>query len=227
MTIEELIAKYQNVYHMAEDGSWPNIKKHGLLSTSALLDKWEYTGREREEIECKHRPNKVCIYHKEYGKAVIRDQKAIQPERLRKCLPKDITVEEWCEFINKRVFFWADWTGLKILLSANEYIHKPHLVITVNTRQLLQRYESKVALSPFNTGSTFAKKGKIDPEPRSFTTFPRISEYSYPWISELAVDYGVPDVVDFTICAARYRANRRGYENEPEKLEDIWQQKTP
>jgi hypothetical protein len=224
MRTADLVSQYPEIYHMAEDGSWPNIREHGLLSISALLDKWEYSGLAREEIECKHRPNKVCIHHKKYGTAVVRDQKALHPERLKKCLPKDITVEDWCKFINKRVFFWADWIGLKILLSANAYIYKPHLVITVNTRALLQRYESEVALSPINTGSTYARKGKADPEPRSFATFQRIPEYTYHWVNELAVDYGIPDVVSFAISVARYRANRRGYENEPEKLEEVWHQ---
>ena len=105
MLINAIINKYSEIYHMAEDGSWPNIEKHGLLSTSALLDKWEYSGPEREAIECKHRPEKVSIYHKEYGTAVIRDQKAMLPERLKKCLPRDITVEDWCKFINERVFW--------------------------------------------------------------------------------------------------------------------------
>jgi hypothetical protein len=207
---------------MAEDGSWPNIKKHGLLSTSALLDKWECSGPKREAIECKLRPEKVSIYHKDYGKAVIRDQKAMQPERLKKCLPKNITIEDWCKFINKRVFFWADWIDLKILLSANEYVYKSHIVIAVDTRQLLQQYESKVTLSPINTGSTFPKKEKIDPEPRSFATFQKIPEYTYRWISELAVDYSIPDIVNFTIWVKQYRANSRRYEDEPEKLEEVW-----
>lgn len=207
---------------MANDDSWPNIKEHGLLSTSALLDKWEYTGPEREAIECKLRQEKVCIYHKEYGKAVIRDQKAMQPERLKSCLTNNITIEEWCKFINKRVFFWANWTGLKILLSANEYVRKPHLVITVDTRKLLQQHDSKVTLSSINTGSTYPRRGRVNPEPRNFATFQGIPEYTHPWINELAIDYEIPDISDFIICVAQYRANRRDYKHEPEKLEDVW-----
>lgn len=220
MLVSKIINKYPELYHMAEDGSWPSIEKYGLLSTSAMLDKWEYTGPEREAIECKHRPEKICIYHKEYGKAVIRDQKAIRPQLLKKCLPPNITVEDWCKFINKRVFFWASWTGLKMFLSANEYIHKPNLVITVGTKQLLQQYASEITLSSINSGSTFAKRGKTDPEPRSFNTFQRIPEYTCPWINELAVDYSIPDIVACTVRVDRYRANRKGFE--PEKLEEIW-----
>ena len=143
-------------------------------------------------------------------------------ERLKNCLLENISVEDWCRFVNRRVFFWADWTGLKIMLSANEYIHKTHLVLMVDTKRLIQKYENKVTLSPINSGSTFAKKGRVDAEPRSFATFQRIPEYQYPWISELVVDYAISDIANFINCVARYRANRKGLENEPEKLEVVW-----
>ena len=51
MLISTIISTYPEIYHMAENDSWPNIKAHGLMSTSALLDKWECTGPEREAIE--------------------------------------------------------------------------------------------------------------------------------------------------------------------------------
>ena len=41
MEIERLISRYPTLYHMAEDGSWESIQRHGLLSTSALLDRFE------------------------------------------------------------------------------------------------------------------------------------------------------------------------------------------
>lgn len=219
MITGNIISKYPKLYHMADNDSWLNIKKHGLLSTSALLDKWEYTGLEREIIECKHRPEMVPIYHRVYGKAVIRDQKAMRPERLKKCLPKDITVEGWCRFINNKVFFWASWKGLKMFIAANEYIYKPHLVITIDTKLLLQRYVNKITLSSINSGSTFAKKDKVDPEPRSHATFKKIPDYNVPWINELAVDYGILDVLNFVVGVDRYRANRKG--DEPQKLEEV------
>jgi len=65
-----------------------------------------------------------AIFNRKFGRAVIRDQKAIKPELLVKCLPSSITVNEWCKYLNRKVFFWASWTGLKILLSANEYFQK-------------------------------------------------------------------------------------------------------
>jgi hypothetical protein len=36
--LQELLADCLVLYHMAERGSWGSIQRHGLLSTSALLD---------------------------------------------------------------------------------------------------------------------------------------------------------------------------------------------
>ncbi len=207
---------------MAEDGSWPSIQKHGLLSTSALLDKWGYVDRQRETIENNLRPEKITICSENIGRAVIRDQKAMRRERLESCLTNNITVEEWCTFINKRVFFWADWTGLKILISAGEYFNRPQTVITVDTRRLLHKYRDKISLSPINTGSTFARRGKLNPEPRNFDTFQRIPDYNHRWIQEIAVDYSVLDIAEFTLSVDRYISKRKGFENEPEHLGNIW-----
>ena len=42
--IANITALYPPLYHMAAEGSWPSIQRHGLLSTSALLDLYEVCG---------------------------------------------------------------------------------------------------------------------------------------------------------------------------------------
>jgi len=60
---------------MTAVGSWPGIERHGLRSTTALLDLFEVAGSDRERIESQHRPESETIHHPRYGTAVIRDQK--------------------------------------------------------------------------------------------------------------------------------------------------------
>jgi hypothetical protein len=219
MIAEQLVSKYPKLYHMADNDSWPNIKEHGLLSTSSLLDKWEYTGKEREPIESHHRPETVCILHKIHGKAVIRDQKAIDPRKLRGCLI-DMSEEEWYRLLNSKVFFWPDWQGLIWFLGATAYINKPHVVITIDTRRLLRQYANEITLSPINTGSTFLRKNHDSPEPRGRGTFKRISEYQMSWFRELAVDNGVQDIVSFALSVDRLVLRRK--DTEPERLVSLW-----
>lgn len=219
MKIEELLAGCQYLYHMAEDGSWPSINTYGLLSTSALLIKWEYPEKEREAICCMHRPNSIPIEHKVYGRAVLRDQKAIDPRKLRSCLT-DMMEEEWYRLLNSRVFFWTEWQRLKWFLGATAYINKPHVVVTIDTRRLLGQYADQVTLSPINTGSTFLTKNHDSPEPRGRGTLKRIPEYQMSWVRELAVDNGVQNIVSFTLSVDRLVVRKKNAE--PEKLASLW-----
>ena len=217
MELQTLISEYPKIYHMAEDGSWENIKRFGLLSTTALLDKWGIKGEERSLIEEKYRPSSVTICNNQFGSATIRDQMAMPPEKLRHCLPNTITVSQWYKYINKRVFFWSDLKGLKFLLSANNYIKKAHLVIVVNSEKLLMDYNEKVFLSDINSGSTYPKKGKTTPEYRDFNTFKDIKSYSRPWVTEITIDYGIQDIANYVLLAGRLKMNTR--DEEPEELE--------
>jgi hypothetical protein len=60
-----LAADFSQLFHVAEAGSWPRIRDHGLLSTSALLDRFGVQGMEREVLEMRHRPAGVPVTHKE------------------------------------------------------------------------------------------------------------------------------------------------------------------
>ena len=53
------------------------VKRHGLRSTSSLLDLFEISGKERAVIETLMRRDSVTITHPVHGQAVIRDQKPI------------------------------------------------------------------------------------------------------------------------------------------------------
>jgi hypothetical protein len=220
MDSNTLIAKYPRLFHMAEDGSWPSIKRYGLLSTSALLTLYNYTSNSRELIESKWRSSKITISCEGLDDAVIRDQIPMPPERLRECLPVSMPVNEWYQCINERVFFWVTWQNLKWFLAAKAYIRRPHLVLFVDTSRLLRQYQNQVSLSDINTGSTYPKKGQDHPEVRSRETFKRISDYHYPFVTELTVDHGVNNICDFMLSAGRYIAHQK--DEEPEKLKHIW-----
>ncbi|RPI54202.1 MAG: hypothetical protein EHM49_03470 [Deltaproteobacteria bacterium] len=220
MNIESFVATSQQLFHMAEDGSWPSIQKHGLLSTAALLAKWEYSEKDRLAICGTHRPKSFPIDHKKYGRAILRDQKAIDPEKLRKCLV-GMTEEEWYHLLNSKVFFWPDWQALKWFLQATAYFNKPHVVITIDTHRLLGKFADMITLSAINTGSTFPRRNQISPEPRGKDTFKRIQEYQLPRARELAVDDGVQDLVRFTVSVQRLIIREK--DAEPEVLETLWQ----
>src|SRR5689334_13986459 len=106
ITPEQFAAHYPRLYHMAEAGVWPSIERHGLLSTTALLDLFEVNGNQRRAIQSEHRPESVTITHPQHGSAVIRDQKPMREGALRKCL-REMSPQQWYEMLNGRVFLWV------------------------------------------------------------------------------------------------------------------------
>lgn len=212
ITAQELVELYPRVHHMAEDHTWDSIKRLGLLSTAALLEKFEVAKAQRVQIEARHRPEFVFIEHPEHGRIGIRDQKPMRERSLVGCLPKGMGVDQWYRLLNQRVFFWATEKRLLTLLSARPYRNKIHTVLTVDTAELVKRYENKISLSPINSGSTI-----YAPQPRGPQTFLRINDYPFEYwrkkrsrktaVAEITVDYGVPDISEFIVKVDRLRAD--------------------
>lgn len=198
---------------MAEVGTWPSIKAHGLLSTSALLDLYGVNGEERRLIESCRRPESVTIRHDKYGPAVIRDQKPMSDSALRKCL-RGMTPTEWYRLLNTKVFFWLTPERVRGLLSARAYRDREHTVLVVDTAELLELHQERVALSPINSGSTV-----YNPQPRGASTFQALEAYPFEgWrkkrrsatkaVAELAVDYRVPNVGGLVLRVERRKKSR-------------------
>jgi hypothetical protein len=212
MTHNELIQNYPRLYHMAEAGTWPSISKHGLLSTTALLDLFEVPAAQRKLIESSHRPECVTIAHPVHGIAVIRDQKPMRESTLRTCL-EGIKPSQWYELLNRRTFFWLAPERLETLLNARAYRDRAHCVITVETAALLAKHEERITLSPINSGSTI-----YNPPSRSPSTFYKIADYPFQErrktrgkqsaVAEFAVDYSVPDIRDIALLVEHRQQNR-------------------
>jgi len=190
------------------------------LSTSALLDLFEIHGKERFKIESLQRRESVTIHHPVHGSAVIRDQKPLNEGALQKLID-GMSTREYYELLNSKIFFWARRERLERLLNARAYREKSHTVLTVDTRDLLDRHQNEVWLSHINSGAIFGS-GR-----RGIGTFKRINEYPFEEmrkkkkedaIVEVAVDYAVKDISKLiirvedwksqnpvrTICEKRY-----------------------
>ncbi len=201
ITSEELSRLFPSLYHMAEAGTWPSIQRHGLLSTKALLDLFGITGEARTAIESRHRPESVTISHPEYGDAVIRDQKPIQPGKLERCLV-GCTPAEWYAFANARVYFWVSEERVRGLRAARAYRHSARTLLVIDTAALLECYSSRVLLSPINSGSTLYRPAK-----RGLGTFHSLGDYPFlerrgqfgvrQAIGELTVGYAIPDLARY------------------------------
>lgn len=210
--LAELLADSPTLYHMAEQGSWPSIRNYGLLSTTALLDRYGITGAARTAVESKRRPASVSLERNGFDRAVVRDQLPMDDSGLTRCLEDGLSPEEWYRILNAKVFFWLTRERLLRLLNAGTYRLQEHDVLVLDAKPLIEAYEGKIWLCPINSGCT-----KPFPHPRGKRTFLRVRDYPYAqWkanrkrgerVVELAVDYAVPDVAKFVTRIVRMRAS--------------------
>lgn len=193
------------VFHLAEEANFPSIQRHGLLSTSALLDLAGIQGKERFRLERRQRPTLIKLANGAY----LRDQKPMPPQALASCL---IGMEpvDWYRLINSKVFFWMDSDRLNRQRRACE--PRPQIVMVVETKRLLDRYAEMASLSPINSGNARRK-----PALRGRSTFVPYARWSESgWDSEaagvgvrwrprthrpveLTVDGAVPDIMELVI----------------------------
>ena len=213
LDLDELVSLHPLLYHMAADGSWPSIARHGLLSTTALLDLFQVVDPLREVVEAQRRFETVVLTHPVHGRAVVRDQKPMTDASVEAALRgSGLTPRDWYLFLNRRVFFWLTEERLITMLTARSYRDHVHTVLVVDARALVTDHLSEITLSPMNSGAT-----RPFPHPRSLDTFKSLSEYPFARlrrrrsirniIVELAVAYSVPNISDYVAEIRRMRGS--------------------
>jgi hypothetical protein len=90
-------------------------------------------------------------------------------------------------------------------MSARENRGKRHLVLTVDSYRLTSAYEEKITLCPLNSGNTIPlaqKRGTHSMMPmRDYPFTERLARGRYYTVVEVAVDSGIPDILDFVVSA--------------------------
>jgi hypothetical protein len=211
--LQELLRDCPTLYHMAESGSWPSIRKDGLLSTAALLDKYNVEGAKRRDIEARRRPKSVELQGKGMSSATIRDQFPMTDGGLERCLKDGLSPSAWYKLLNAKVFFWLTRERLLRLLNAGTYRSDEHDVLEIDARSMVEAYAERIWFCPMNSGCT-----KPYAHPRGKGTFKRIGNYPYAeWrakrrrgerVVEVAVDYAVPDVARYVKRVRRMRGQK-------------------
>jgi hypothetical protein len=173
MTPEELASIHPHLFHITAS-SWLSIKKHGLLSSSALLDLFEIKEPERTCIEKRPRPSGIVLQHPQHGSVVLNDNVPLKESALEKCLEDGLTIADWMCILNKRVFFWSNEENLQKHLNARLNRGKSLEILVIDTLSLAKEYGEQIELCPINSGVTFRKAAK-----RGLTTFTPMLKHPY------------------------------------------------
>ena len=212
MTHEQLISTFPRLYHSTTPDALPAIEQHGLLSTSAILDRCNIVGDDRHALERDRRPASVHVSDGTH-RYRIADNAPLSLSKLAGCLD-DMTTQQWMAHLNARVFFWVEPGPLKSLLNARLNRGLEKVVLVVNTARLVAAHADDIRLAPYNTGSTLHT-----PPRRGTGTFQTIADYDFEhWrqkrsrrtaVRELTVLGGVPRVMSMVVEVQRYRDGER------------------
>jgi hypothetical protein len=219
----ELIGGFPRLYHVTDGGAWRSICTHGLLSTSALLDLSGIQGTARAAFESERRAAGMILRRAASPDVLLRDQTPMSDKALIGCLVDGMTPREWYETLNSKVFFWTSMRRLQRMLTAKAGRDAAQLVLTVDTRRLVEAHRHRILLSGMNSGSTIRR-----PLPRGLNTFLPIAEFPYEErrrtrsqsdaLVELVVEGAVPDIMDHMI-----EVDEAG----PDRRVEIWRRPPP
>jgi hypothetical protein len=205
MDLELLCNLHPQLYHMAHKDALASILRHGLLSTSALLDLFEVFGERRAELETKMRRNLETLAHPKLGTVVLRDQKPIGSDaKLQRSL-KSVSVSDWHQLLNSKVFFWVTRERVSKLRNARAYKRNNHLLLTLRTKDVVQEYKNRVRLCHINSGCCMPIA-----HPRSPDFFRTIESFDYDYwrrkgrtrkniIVEFVVEYKIENISRFMV----------------------------
>lgn len=203
MNVAEFIAICPRVYHAASALAWPSIQEHGLLSTARLLDHFGVDLNRRHELLTRPRTESTRLISPGLSPAVIRDQKPMK--FLAEKLEPGTSLEDFLAAINARVFFWPNLDRLDRLSNAKEYRAEGQVILHVDTRKLVERYEHHIQLCRFNSGAVTQRNHPL----RSRDSWVPISRFPYEEyrrkhgrqnaLAEVTVLDSVPDVVELTV----------------------------
>jgi uncharacterized protein DUF7002 len=169
------------VFHATAYGAWDSIAEHGLRTAAQLTDDKELR---------KLRTAALDVSTADGVDAVIRDQQVMARSHIGDHLD-GITVEDWLELVNGRVFFFARQKDLTTLLG--RYGAEGQDVLTFDTAKLLVAAGGRAEVATVETAAPVAwQKCPC----RGIDTFESLARYRGPVadIEEITVVDGVADV---------------------------------
>jgi hypothetical protein len=196
MDTSAFVAKHPRLYHVALARNVRQISRHGLKSTSVLLNLADASqASRRPSLESARRATVAELQLSDGTKAYLRDHLPISDKNLRRLLEPGMTLEEWYRLLNARLFFWLSLEAA--MEFAASYPDADQILYAFDTARLLAAHGARVAVSQVHSGAT---RGNL---PRGKSTFLRLEEATPKMkLVELTVEGEVPDAM--ALCVERW-----------------------
>ena len=190
MSPEEFARRIPQLFHVTDQGAWPLIERHGLLSANTLIDRFA-PERERERLKGTRRTEPLTLHEAEGERAMLNDNKPLHFPLLAPTLRDGLTPEAWLRLLNGRVFLWPRLERGSGFLDAGRRGGREKLLLTFDALRFARAHHERIDIAPINTGSATRK-----PTPRGHAIFTPIAQTTWSeWRQLRAPEKRTPDTV--------------------------------
>jgi hypothetical protein len=165
------LKNYPNLYHVSLCPDAESIRRHGLMSTSGILDLLGLPVTNRESLERSQRSKAEPFEHPQFGKFILNDQIPLRTEALQRCLI-GMTPPEWYAELNERIFFWLSPKRCENFAMARKMKMPPRTLLVLNSERLLANSNVGLDLCLINSGSATRR-----PAERNLENFRSVAKY--------------------------------------------------
>jgi hypothetical protein len=189
VTPEQFLHRCPALWHVAPAGAWSTIRETGLRTAAQLIDASDLDPEQRRELAEAPRPAAVAL-RVDGAEVQLSDQAVFVRPDLPDVLDAGVSVADWVQLLNRRVYLYADRAALDKALAKLVERDGAQEVISFSPRRLLDTAPFQIELAAQNT-STIARRAGAS---KGRDTFRSISRSADKRPAEVTIVDGLEDL---------------------------------
>lgn len=195
MENHEFMRRYPKLFHLAAGNAWGGLSTLGLRSARSLVGMAGVAEDDQRRLLRERREGPESLKLPEGQTAVLTDQRPLNVTKLASALD-NMEVADWLWMLNGMCFLYPSEDEIATLQKA-AHAEEPVVVLTLNSRPLVEHFGSLIRLASINTGAVLygaARRG-----PRTFLSidqFPKTKK-----VKEVALLSDIPDLTPYLHAA--------------------------
>jgi len=202
MTPDQFLNRCPSLWHVGPAGSWERIARTGFQTAQQLIRDADLDDVTRTTLFNQPRRDSVRLMVNG-DEVVLRDQGPLfQRKDLSIILGDGLSVGDWVQILNQRIYLFTDQKALQTLLDKYVEHDGAQDVLTLSPSRLLRTAGPRIQLAAQNTGAVARKSG---PQ-KGLDTFLPLSRFPDRKPAEVTVVNGLDDL-SVVVRAERHEAN--------------------